>query len=139
MPGRLSPVHNAAAAGTAAVSVNPASRNGGASNAAVNGAAVDLRGKRGALFILEAGILTGAGNYAAYLQTSDLPADAANGNWSNVNTTTYPNAAVAVKTNANSAFLMTYNPPAGGGLTAVRAVLIPDANIGLIGISHITF
>lgn len=119
-------------------SIPPASRNGGASNAAVNGTAIDLRGKRGAYFIVSAGAITGSGNYKAYLQTSDSETDPTNGNWTNVNATTYTNAAVTVKTNANSAFEMSYDP-ANGGVPNVRAVLVVDANIVLSGISHIVY
>lgn len=136
--GRMSPLHNPAAALTPVNSINPASRNGGASNAAVNGATNDLRGARGIVYILHAGILTGAANYLAYLQNNDKPEDAANGNWANVNATLYTNAKVAVKTNQNTAFTMDYIPGPGMS-TAVRAVLVPDANIGLIGISALTF
>lgn len=130
--GRMSPLHNPAAGLTETLALAPASRNGGASNAAVNGATLDLRGYRGVHFNLVVGALTGAANYLAYLQNNDLPADAANGNWANVNATTYPNAALAVKTNASIAWGLDYIPGAGMS-TAVRVVLVPDANIGLIG------
>lgn len=133
--GRMSALHDATAL-TQGQSVPPASRNGGASNADVNGAAIDLRGKRGVYFILEAGAITGAGNYAARLQTGDNPDDAANANWTNVNSTTYPNAAVAAKTNANVASEMSFD--ASGG-NQVRAVLKVDANIVLSGISHVIY
>ena len=136
--GRMSPIHNPGTGLTPANSINPASRNGGASNAAVNGATNDLRGLRGIVYVLHAGILTGAANYLTYLQNNDLPTDPTNGNWANVNATLYTNAKVTVKTNANTAFLMDYIPGPGMS-TAVRAVLVPDANIGLIGVSALTF
>lgn len=136
--GRMSALHEGTSGLTQGQSVPPASRNGGASNAAVNGSAIDLRGKRGAYFILSAGAITGAGNYAAYLQTSDLESDPTNGNWSNVNATTYTNAAVAAKTNANSAWEMSYVPRPGLSPN-VRAVLVVDANIVLSSISHIVY
>ena len=136
--GRMSPLHNPAAGLTSTLALAPASRNGGASNAAVNGITIDLRGYRGVHFTLAAGALTGAANYLAYLQNNDLPTDAANGNWANVNATLYTNAAIAVKTNANSTFEMDYVPGPGMS-TAVRAVLVPDANISLIGISAIQY
>lgn len=138
MSGRMSALHDPAEGLTPGQSVPPASRNGGAANADVNGATIDLTGKRGAYFVLAAGALTGAANYAARLQTNDLAADPANGNWSNVNSTTYPNAAVAVKTNANTCWEMSYVPKAGMSVV-VRAVLVPDANVSLASISHITF
>ena len=133
----MSALHDATAL-TQGQSIPPASRNGGASNAAVNGTAIDLRGKRGAYFIVEAGAITGAGNYAAYLQTSNLESDPTNGTWTNVNATTYTNAAVTVKTNANTAFEMSYDPTVGG-VPNVRAVLVVDANIVLSGIHHIVY
>lgn len=135
--GRMSPLHDATAL-TGGQSVPPASRNGGADNADVNGDAIDLRGRRGAYFELSIGALTGAANVAARLQTGDNPDDAANANWTNVNSTTYPNAAVTAKTNANSVFEMSYDP-AAGGVNQVRAVLTPDANISLAGITHIVY
>lgn len=136
--GRMSPLHNPAGGLTPVNSVAPASRNGGASNAAVNGATNDLRGKRGITYLLHAGALTGAANYKAYLQTNDLPADPTNGNWANVNTTLYPSAQVTVKTDANAVNIMEYIPGPGMS-TAVRAVLVVDANIALTGISGFTF
>lgn len=135
--GRMSPLHSPQDL-TQGQSVPPASRNGGASNADVNGATIDLTGKRGAYFILSIGALTGAANVAARLQTSDLPGDPANGNWSNVNYTLYSNAQITAKTNANTAFEMSYVP--GPGLQPnVRAVLTPDANVSLASISHVVF
>ena len=133
--GRMSALHDGLAL-TQGQSVAPASRNGGASNADVNGTAIDLRGKRGAYFILSAGALTGTANYAARLQTGDNPDDAANANWTNVNATVYTNAAVTVKTNANTAWEMSFDAKAGN---QVRAVLVVDANIALTSISHVVY
>jgi hypothetical protein len=133
----MSPLHNPASGLTATQSHPPVSRNGASTNT-VNGASIDLRGKRGAYFVLNAGVLTGAANYAAHLQTGDNPADAANANWTNVNTTTYPNAAVAVKTNANAAFEMDFDPVRGNA-AHVRAVLVTDANAAVIGLTAVTF
>jgi len=130
--GRMSALHNPAAGITELIALVPASRNGGSSNAAVNGNTIDLRGYRGVHFSMGIGALTGAANYLAYLQNNDLPTDAANGNWTNVNATTYPNAALTVKTNAAIAYGLDYIPGPGMS-TAVRLVLVPDANISLIG------
>jgi hypothetical protein len=130
--GRMSPLHNPAAGITEQCALVPASRNGGSSNAAVNGNTIDLLGKRGVHFNLVVGALTGAANYLAYLQNNDLPTDPANGNWANVNTTTYSNAGLTVKTNASTAWGLDYIPGPGMS-TAVRIVLVPDANISLIG------
>jgi hypothetical protein len=139
MAGRMSPLHNPVVGLVGGQSVVPASRNGGSSNADVNGAAIDLTGgKRGVYFLLNAGALTGAANYAARLQTGDLPGDGANANWTDVNAQTFPNAAVTVKTNANTVWEMSYDPAAGGS-SQVRAVLVIDANVALAGIVHTIF
>lgn len=137
--GRMSSLHNATELGSGN-SVPPASRNGGASNADVNGASVDLRGKRGVLFLVHAGALTGTANYAARIQTGDNPDDSANANWTNVNYTAFADARVTAKTNANSVFEMAYIPGVYNATALhVRAVLTPDANISLAGISHIIY
>ena len=135
--GRMSPLHNPAAGITAVQSHAPVSRNRGTTNTA-NGASVSLAGKRGAYFTVNVGALTGAANYLAYLQTGDNLADAANANWTNVNTTTYSNAGLTVKTNANTVWEMDYDP-AVGGVPQVRAVLVTDANVAVIGIVAHTF
>lgn len=135
--GRMSPLHDPTVLVTG-TSVVPASRNGGASNADVNGSAIDLRGKRGVLFLVHAGALTGAAAYAARIQSGDNPNDSANANWTNLNYTTYANARVTNKTNASSVFEMSYDP-AVGGFEQVRAVLTPEANISLAAIDHVIF
>ena len=136
--GRMSPLHNPAAGLVAAQALPPVSRNGGASNAAVNGSSIDLRGKRGAYFTVSVGALTGTANYLAYLQTGDNPGDAANANWTNINTTTYSNAGLTVKTNANTVWEMDVDASASGA-QHVRAVLVPDANVSVIGMTAITY
>lgn len=135
--GRMLPLHSPTEL-TQGISVPPASRNGGASNAAVNGSTIDLSGYRGAYFVLSLGALTGSANVAAYLQGNDLPSDPTNGNWTNINATTFTNAAVTAKTNANTAFEMSYVPYPGGAYV-VRAVLVPDANVSLAGVAHVLF
>jgi hypothetical protein len=132
----MSPLHNPAGGLTATQALAPVSRNGGTTNTA-NGASISVRGGRGAYFVLNAGALTGAANYLAYLQTGDNPDDAANANWTNVNATTYPNAAVTVKTNANVSWEMDYQP--SGGVQHVRMVLVTDANVAVIGAVAVTF
>lgn len=136
--GRMSALHSPQDGLTQGSSVVPASRNGGSSNADVNGSTIDLSGKRGAYFVLHIGALTGTAAVAARLQTNDLPSDPANGNWSNVNYTTYSNAQVTNKTNQSTAFEMSY-VPAAGGTPIVRAVLTPEANVSLASIAHVTF
>jgi hypothetical protein len=136
--GRMSALHDAMQL-TGGQSIPPVSRNGGGGANTANGTGIDMRGLRGAYFTVQAGALTGAANYAAYLQGStDAPNDLPNATWSNINATTYTNAAVTVKTNANSAFEMSYDPTVGG-TTSVRAVLVTDANVAVVGIAHLTF
>lgn len=134
--GRMSGLHNPRHL-TSVQSHPPVSRNGASTNT-VNGAAIDLRGKRGAYFTINAGAMTGAANYLAYLQTGDNELDSANANWTNVNTTTYSNAGLTVKTNANTTWEMDYDPVTGGS-PLVRAVLVTDANAAVIGIVAHTF
>lgn len=136
--GRMSSLHNPAGGLTQGSSVVPASRNGGASNADVNGSAVDLRGRRGVYFVMHLGALTGAAAVAARIQTGDNPDDAANANWTNVNYTTYANARLTNQNTASSGFEMDYMGGAGQS-NQVRAVLTPEANIALCGISHILY
>lgn len=133
--GRMSPLHNPAAGLTAGQSLPPASRNGDTPNTA-NGASVNLSGQRGAYFVVEAGALTGAANYLAYLQTGDNLADSANANWTNVNTTTYSNAGLTVKTNANTAWEMDFDASKGN---QVRMVLVTNANAAIIGATHVIY
>jgi len=134
----MSPLHSPAGGLTAGSSVVPASRNGGSSNADVNGTAIDLRGKRGVHFTVHLGAVTGAAAIAARLQTGDAPADPANSNFTNVNYTLYSNARVANQNTASSVYEMDYQPSAGGS-SVVRAVLTPEANISLASISHIIY
>lgn len=136
--GRMKPLHNPAAGLTGGTSVVPASRNGGSSNADVNGSAVDLRGQQGVYFLLHTGAMTGAAAVAARIQTGDNPNDAANANWTNVNYTTYSNAQITNKTNASSVFEMDY-VGGSGQVNQVRAVLTPEANISLASITHVVF
>ena len=135
--GRMSPLHKPSQGLVGAIALLPVSRNGGTTNTA-NGESVDLRGKRGAMFVVAAGALTGAANYLAYLQTGDNPNDAANANWTNVNATLYTNAAVTVKTNANTAWEMDFDASTGGA-SHVRMVLVTDANVAVIGATAIVY
>ena len=135
--GRMSPLHSPTDGLEPGISIAPISVNGATPNV-LNGTAIDLRGRGGAHFTLLIGELTGAANVAAHLQTSDLEGDPANGNWTNVNTTTYPNAAISAKTNANSAFEMSY-VPAAGLRPNVRVVRTVSANVALSSVSHVIF
>jgi len=88
-------------------------------------------------FTLSIGALTGAGAVAARIQTGDNPDDAANANWTNVNYTAFSNAQITNKTNANSTFEMAYVPGIhNASAQHIRAVLTPEANVSLAGISH---
>ena len=133
--GRMSPLHSPASGMVTEQSLPPVSRNGASTNTA-NGASVSLSGKRGAFFQLNVGALTGAANYLAYLQTGDNLADAANANWTNVNTTTYSNAGVTVKTNANTVWEMDFDANQGN---QIRMVLVTDANAAVIGATHVIY
>lgn len=136
--GRMSPLHNPSGGLTATTAVVPASRNGGSSNADVNGSSIDLRGRRGVYFVLNTGAMTGSAAVAARVQEGDNPADSANANWTNVNYTLYSNAQITNKTNASSVFEMDYMAGAGKA-QHVRAVLTPEANISLASITAIVY
>lgn len=134
---RMSPLHDPTGGLEPGLSIAPISVNGDTPNV-LNGTAIDLRGRGGIVFTLLIGALTGAANVAAHLQTSDLPSDPANGNWTNVNTTTYPNATVAAKTNANSAWELSY-VPLPGLQPNVRVVRTVAANVALSSVSHVIY
>jgi len=137
--GRMSALHDPTGL-TSGTSVPPASRNGGSSNADVNGASISLRGKRGVLFTLATGAMTGSAAVAARIQTGDNPDDATNANWTNVNYTLFSNAQVTNKTNANATFELAYIPGVHNtSAEHIRAVLVPEANVSLASISHVVF
>ena len=69
---------------------------------------------------------------------AQAPNDAANANWTNVNATLYTNAAVTVKTNANTAWEMDFDASTGGA-SHVRMVLVTDANVAVIGATAIVY
>ena len=87
MGARMSPLHNPVAGITATPSVLPQSSGA----ATLNGVGVDISGKRGCYVVVTAGALTGLATVAAYIQDS-----ADNTTFANVNTTTYPDATLAV-------------------------------------------
>jgi hypothetical protein len=134
---RMSPLHSPTAGLEPGISIAPISVNGDTPNV-LNGTTIDLRGRGGVVFTLLIGALTGTANVAAHLQTSDLPTDPANGNWTNVNTTTYPNATLAASTSANSAGELSYVPVAGLQPN-VRVVRTVAANVALSSISHVIY
>lgn len=124
---RMSPLHSPNAGLTPAVGVNPTSASAGT----VNGASVDLAGKRGAYFVLASGALTGTATVAAYLQDS-----ADNSTFANVNTTTYPTATLAASNGANAVREMHY---AHGGARYVRAVVKRANNTALASCVGVTY
>lgn len=134
---RMSPLHSPTNGLEPGLSIAPISVNGSTPDV-LNGTAIDLRGRGGVSFTLLIGALTGAANVAAHLQTSDLPSDPANGTWSNVNTTTYPNAIVAASTTPNSAHEMSYVPQPGLQPN-VRVVRTVSANVALSSVSHVIY
>jgi len=93
MGARMSPAHNPMGAITSSPTVVPQSSGA----ATLDGLGVDLAGKRGCYFSVSAGALTGLATVAAYVQDS-----ADNGNWTNVNVTTYPDATLAASNTASS-------------------------------------
>lgn len=138
--GRMSSLHNPLSGTTLGISVPPASRNGGADNADVNGASIDLRGKRGVLFQVSQGVTTGTAATAARIQTGDNPDDSANANWTNVNYTAFPDAHVTNQTTDNAVYEMAYVPGVyNSSALHIRAVLTPEANVALAAITHIVY
>jgi len=128
---------------TSTVAVPPASRNGDTTNV-VNGAGIDLSGKRVLGVEMVAGALTGAATVAVHLQVNDTSAadkNISNGNWTNVNATVYPESAIAAKANANTAFTTWVDVsklPLTGAYPFVRAVQTVDANAAISGVNYIT-
>ncbi len=99
--------------------------------ATLNGTGIDLTGRRGALFTLGAGALTGAATVAAHLQDSPD-----NSTFTNVNTTTYPNTTLAASNSANSAREMAY-VGGGGKQRFVRSVAVVAANTALVSVTAV--
>ena len=127
--GRMPAGHEPTGVTSPQVCVTPQS----SSAATLNGEGVDLAGRRGALFTLGAGSLTGLATVAAHLQDS-----ADNSTFTNVNTTTYPEASLAASNAANSAREMGY---AGGGgrQRYVRAVAVVAANVALVSVTAVRY
>ena len=124
---RMSPLHSPASSLTAGQST-PAVN---ASTATVNGAGIDLAGKRGVVFQLNVGALVGTATVAAHLQDSSD-----NSTFANVNTTTWSTASVAASNTANSSRDLHYSH---GGQRYVRAVMVRANNTALSGISHLVY
>jgi hypothetical protein len=99
----------------------------------LNGSGIDLTGRRGVLFTVGIGDLTGSASVAAYLRESDD-----NSTFTNVNTTTYPEATLAAATTANTAREMAY---AGGGgrKRYVRADVVVAVNTALVSATAVRY
>jgi len=120
MGARMSPAHNPIAALTAIATRVPVSSGA----ATLDGAGVDLVGKRGCYFVLATGALTGLATVAAYIQESDD-----NSNFTNVNVTTYPDATLAASNAASGVREMWVRKDQVGRY--VRAEIVIAANTAL--------
>lgn len=127
--GRMSALHEPTGGTAPAVCVSP--QSSGAST--LNGSGIDLAGKRGALFTVSIGDLTGSASVAAYLRDSDD-----NSTFTNVNTTTYPEATLAAATTANTVREMGYQG-GGGRKRYVRADVVVAVNTALVAASAVTY
>jgi hypothetical protein len=104
------------------------------SAATVNGTSVDLASKGGAYFAVTVGNVTDPTNctWTVFLQESSEAA----ANFTNVNTTTYPEATIAASNSANTVGELHYTAGPGRkqyvravATTAVNAVLLSVVNI----------
>lgn len=127
--GRMPSAHSPTEATAPLVCVPP--QSSGAST--LNGSGIDLTGRRGVLFTVGIGDLTGSASVAAYLRESDD-----NSTFTNVNTTTYPEATLAAATTANTAREMAY---AGGGgrKRYVRADVVVAVNTALVSATAVRY
>lgn len=127
--GRMPAAHSPTEATAPLVCVPP--QSSGATT--LNGEGIDLVGRRGVLFTLGIGDLTGSASVAAYLRESDD-----NSTFTNVNTTTYPEATLAAATTANTAREMAY---AGGGGRSryVRADVVVAVNTALVSATAVRY
>lgn len=106
------------------------------SGATVNGTSVDLASKNGAYFAVTVGNVTDPTNatWAVYLQESDESA----ANFTNVNTTTYPDATIAATNTANTIGELGYSAGAGRK-RYVRAVAVTVSNAALMSVVNIAY
>lgn len=117
---------------TPALGVKPQS----VSAATVNGTGIDLASKDGCYFAVGVGNVTDPTNctWTAFLQESDEAA----ANFTNVNTTTYPEATIAASNTANTVGELTYSG-GPGRKRYVRPVVTTVANAVLISVIGVTY
>lgn len=129
--GRIPAGHEPTGVLAPAPSISPQSANA----TSVFGATVDLAGKRGAYFLPAQGVLTGLATVAFYLQEADTDS---NGSFTNVNTTTYPEATLAASNAANASREMGYQCGAGRK-QFVRAVVAVATNAAIVSCSAASY
>jgi hypothetical protein len=117
---------------TPALGIKPQS----VSAATVNGTGVDLASKDGAYFVVGVGNVTDPTNctWTAFLQESDESA----ANYTNVNTTTYPEATIAASNTANTTGELNYSG-GPGRKRYVRPVVTTVSNAVLISVVGVTY
>lgn len=106
------------------------------SGATVNGTSADLASKKGAYFVVSVGNVTDPTNatWTAFLQESDEAA----ANFTNVNTTTYPEATIAASNTANTTGELGYQG-GPGRKRYVRPVVTTVSNAVLVSVSGVTY
>lgn len=131
--GRIRAFHDAVGTLSTGIGVKPQSVSG----ATVNGTAVDLASKNGAYFAVNVGNVTDPTNatWIAFLQESDEAA----ANFTNVNTTTYPDATTSPAVNtANTSAELGYSGGAGRK-RYVRPVVTTVSNAALISVTSVIY
>ena len=106
------------------------------SGATVNGTSVDLASKNGVYFAVTVGNVTDPTNatWTVFLQESDESA----ANFTNVNTTTYPEATIAASNTANTTGELAYQG-GPGRKRYVRAVATTVSNAALLSCVNIAY
>lgn len=98
--------------------------------ATINGFGNDLAGKRGVFYAVDVGDVGASATIDAYLQ--DSPDNSA---WTNVNTTTYPNANITQITTDNNEVLMEYTHHGQRYVRAVLVVAVATSDCGIVGVT----
>ena len=98
--------------------------------ATINGFGNDLAGKRGILYAVDVGDIGSAAGVNAYLQDSPD-----NSVWTNVNTTTYPQATITEISADNAEALMEYTHHAQRYCRAVMVVDTAASDACIVGIT----
>jgi len=130
--GRIYSFHDASGTLTPSLGIKAQSISG----ATVNGTSVDLASKAGAYFAVTVGNVTDPTNatWTVFLQEG---AEAA-ANFTNVNTTTYPEATIAASNTANTVAELHYTGGAGRQ-RYVRAVATTVANAALMSVVNVAY